>query len=58
MPLFKSPVRQTLALIAASALLWPAAQAQDGKPTLAKVAETGTMCVAYCESSWLFSYSW
>jgi len=56
MPLFKSPVRQTLALIAASALLWPAAQAQDGKPTLAKVAETGTMRVAYRESSVPFSY--
>ena len=56
MPLFKSPVRQTLAVIAASALLWPAAQAQDGKPTLAKVAETGTMRVAYRESSVPFSY--
>jgi ABC-type amino acid transport substrate-binding protein len=56
MPLFKSPMRKTLAVIAASALLWPAAQAQDGKPTLAKIAETGTMRVAYRESSVPFSY--
>ena len=56
MPLFNSPVRQTLAIIAASALLWPAAQAQDGKTTLAKVAETGTIRVAYRESSVPFSY--
>ncbi len=56
MPLFNSPLRQTLAVIAAGALLWPAAQAQDGKPTLAKIAETGTMRVAYRESSVPFSY--
>ncbi|MFM2448260.1 MAG: hypothetical protein RIS44_710 [Pseudomonadota bacterium] len=56
MRLFDSPVRQTLAIIAASALLWPVAQAQDGKPTLAKIAETGTMRVAYRESSVPFSY--
>ncbi len=56
MPLFNSPLRHTLAVAVASALLWPAAQAQDGKPTLAKVAETGTMRVAYRESSVPFSY--
>ncbi len=56
MPLFNSPVRQTLAVIAAGALLWPAAQAQDVKPTLTKIAETGTMRVAYRESSVPFSY--
>lgn len=34
----------------------PAAQAQDGKPTLARVAESGTIRVAYRESSVPFSY--
>lgn len=56
MSLFNSPLRHTLALVAASALLCPLAQAQDVKPTLAKIAETGTMRVAYRESSVPFSY--
>jgi ABC-type amino acid transport substrate-binding protein len=56
MPMFNSPLRQTLAVVVASAFLWPAAQAQDVKPTLAKIAETGTMRVAYRESSVPFSY--
>ncbi len=56
MPLFNSPLRHTLAVVAAAAFIWPAAQAQDGKPTLAKIAETGTMRVAYRESSVPFSY--
>lgn len=56
MPLFNSPLRHTLAVVVTTAVLWPAAQAQDVKPTLTRVAETGTMRVAYRESSVPFSY--
>jgi ABC-type amino acid transport substrate-binding protein len=56
MPLFNSPLRHTLAVVVTTAVLWPAAQAQDVKPTLTRVAETGTIRVAYRESSVPFSY--
>jgi ABC-type amino acid transport substrate-binding protein len=56
MHLFNSSLRRALAVVLTGAVMWPSAQAQDGKPTLAKVAETGTMRVAYRESSVPFSY--
>jgi ABC-type amino acid transport substrate-binding protein len=56
MHLFNSSLRRALAVVLTGAVMWPSAHAQDGKPTLAKVAETGTMRVAYRESSVPFSY--